>query len=198
MAMTRLFVVTSLVTVVFVAVAAFAAVAALAATGFATVVLATAVAFAAMVGFAAVAIFATVAATAFSAFTGFPAFTAFTDFFRLFSFFAWTFVGDAKAFAVDAWRFVLVEAGAARSTASANAGQSQRAAGAKHEKPDRDEGRETLLHERSFLLWSAGPACCAHCPQLYSVECKRVKSGALVAKYVGDVLQIIGEAFVFM
>jgi hypothetical protein len=95
-------------------------------------------------------------------------------------------------------RFVLMEAGAATPVfAVAAAGQGQGAAHSKHQEAGREQGCETLLHERS--LWSrGGPAGRLHRPQLHSVECQRVKRGSPVAKHVGDVPQIVGEVFVIV
>jgi hypothetical protein len=63
------------------------------------------------------------------------------------------FVVLAAAFAVITRWFVLVEAGAAHPTpAISAAGKRQRAAGAEHEKPNGKKCRQTLPHERSFVV----------------------------------------------
>jgi hypothetical protein len=119
-----------------VAVAAFIAVAALVVT---TVL--------AVAAFIATAFVATALAAAFIA----TAFVAAT-FVATFALVTVAFVVLAAASAVVAWWFVLVEAGATPSVRSDTAGPCQRAAGAEREKPDREECRETLLHEGPFLV----------------------------------------------
>jgi hypothetical protein len=103
-----------------------------------------------------------------------------------------------KHIAGRAFRTVLVVAGAPTPVfAIAAAGQCQRAAHAQHEKAGREKCCEALLHNRS-LGSRGGPADRAHRPQLHSIECKRVKRRASVAKHVGDMLEVIGETFVVM
>ena len=185
-------------------------------TGFATVA-----AFAVIAAFAAFAFPAVAAAFAATAFAAFAtvAFTAFATFatvafFRLFAgtfvwnvttfamhtrgrfgFFTRTFVWNAGAFAMHARWFVLVEACAA--SAATATGQGERAAGAEHEKPDCEEARQALPEE-SLWLWGARALCRVHRAQLHSVECERVERGAPIAEHVCDVLEVIGEAFVFV
>jgi hypothetical protein len=194
--MTSLTAVVGLVTVIdFDAVTAFAALARLAAVAAFAVAASIATAFAAVT-----ATFATVAATAlaFTAFSGasFTAFASRSAFAGFAGFFAGAFIGETAAFAMDARRFVLAEAGAASSAASP-ARQCEGATGAQHEKSSGHHRRETLLYGGFSGCRGGRPASRAHRPQLHSVECKRVKRGAPVAKHVGDVAQVIGEVFVF-
>ncbi|HXC23875.1 MAG TPA: hypothetical protein VNU28_04765 [Solirubrobacteraceae bacterium] len=44
----------------------------------------------------------------------------------------------------------------------------------------------------------SGSPSCAHRPELHSIQRKRVERGASVAERVGEVLKVIGEAFVFV
>jgi hypothetical protein len=112
-----------------------------------------------------------------------------------FGFFTRAFVWNAGAFAMHARWFVLVEACTA--PAAATTGQGERAAGAEHEKPDCEEGCQALPEESLGLRGARAPRR-AHRAQLHSVERERVERGAPVAEHVCDVLEVIGEAFVFM
>jgi hypothetical protein len=101
----------------------------------------------AMVVFMTVVAFAAV--TAFAAFTT-AAFAAATT--AAFAAVAAAFTAAAAfAFAFFTGRFVLVECCAPRPVAAATTGQSQRAAGAEHEQPSREKGREALPYETSWL-----------------------------------------------
>jgi hypothetical protein len=53
-----------------------------------------------------------------------------------------------------------------------------------------------LAHESLGLR--SRPTGRAHRAQLYSIDCERIERRAPVAERVGDVLDVIGEAFVFV
>ena len=197
--MTGLTAVAGLVTVIaFAAVTSFAATTCLTAVAALAVAAFVATAFATVTSFATVdAAFTTVAAfTAFVAAT-FAAFAAFAPRAAFTGFFAGAFVGKAMAFAMNTRRFVLAEAGTARSTASSTR-QRDGAAGADHEKSNGQHRRETLPDEGSPGCRGGRSARRAHRPQLHSVECERVERGTSIAQRVGDVPQVIGERFVFV